>query len=864
MAWLTKWRSPWNHGLAGQLDDELESHLHLRAEELIAEGWSREDAYEEARRRFGNLTLTKERTREVHVAAKLETILQDIQYAFRRLGRQPIFTPTAIFTLGLVIGANGAIFSVLEAVLLRPLPYPKPGQLVALMGSDHLGQETGISVPDLEDWSHAKSLAAVSTITSQSVNLTGRDEPARVTGEFVSATIFPMLGVKPALGRLFEAGEDQPGAARVCVLSSGIWHSRFGGDPAIVGRQLRLNDQPYIVVGVLPASFQTPLFPADVWLPIYAYPNYSRDRKTTSVMALGRLAGGVSIERARAELATITRRLAAQHPDTNRDRTALVTSLKDAFIGSLRSTLWLLAAAAGFVLLIGCANIAGLLLTQAAGRRRELSVRVSLGASQGRVVRQLLTESLVLSVAGGTLGILVAQGGIRLIGAFAGGELPDPSQVRIDSTVLEFLALISLSTGLLFGLAPAWLARREAGASDRQRGVGLAQGRLGNVLVPVQVAIALVLLVGAGLMGKTIAKLTAVNPGFRTERLLTLEYRLPRSKYPNGAQQAQFHNEVANRVAALPGIVSAGMIRALPFSGNGGSVNVSFPDRPSAPPEAPFLARANTVTPTYFETVGMPILEGRGFTPGDGANAGAVVNVSRSFEARFWPHASAIGRQVRIEQNPMATVIGVVPDTKYDSLTDPQLPQIYMPYAQAPFIFATLVARTKGDPLARAHDVQRAIWSLDKDQPVWKIRTMESLIDRAIGGRRYVAFLLACFSGLAMVLAAIGLYGVLAYMVSQRTAEFGIRMAVGGEPKDILGLIVAKGAAMTSSGLLGGAVAALLLTRLLRNQIYGVGPADAVVYGSVCALLLLVGLLASTIPAWRASRVDPVIALRHE
>ncbi|HMJ61072.1 MAG TPA: ABC transporter permease, partial [Bryobacteraceae bacterium] len=578
MAWLTKWRALWNRGLAGQLDDELQSHVHLRAEALIAEGWRRADAYEEARKLFGNLTLTTERTREVHVSAALETIVQDIQYAFRRLRRQPVFALAAILTLGLVIGANGAIFSVLEAVLLRPLPYPKPSQLVSLLGSNHLHQKTGIAVADLEDWSRAKSLTDVAAIISQSVNLTGRDEPTRVIGQFVSATLFPMLGAKPALGRVFRIGEDRPGAAPVCVLSFGIWQGRFGGDPTIIGRPLRLNDQPYVVVGIMPASFQAVLFPADVWLPIYAYPNYSRDRKNMSVMAIGRLAGDTSIAQARAELATITGRLAVQYPDTDRDRAALITPLKETFLENLRSALVLLTVAAGFVLLIGCANIAGLLLTQAASRRRELTVRASLGASQGRVVRQLLTESLVLSLAGGLFGILIAEGGVRLIAAFAGGQLPNPSQVRIDSAVLQFLLLISLGTGLLFGLAPALLARGEARTFAQQRGAGLAQGRLGNLLVSVQVAIALVLLVGAGLMGKTIANLIAVDPGFRTDHRLTLEYRLPRSKYPNGAQQAQFHNEVASRVASLPGIVSAGVIRALPFSGNGGSVNVSFPD----------------------------------------------------------------------------------------------------------------------------------------------------------------------------------------------------------------------------------------------------------------------------------------------
>jgi len=756
----------------------------------MAEGLSQQKAYDEARRLFGNLTLTTQRTREVHVSVWSETILQDIQYAFRRLRGRLVFALTAILTLALVIGANGAIFSVLEAVLLRPLPFPKPSQLVALLGSNHLHEQTGIAVLDLEDWSHAKSLAAVAAISGQSVNLTGRDEPARVIGQFVSTSLFPMLGAKAALGRVFRTGEDSPGAARVCVLSFGTWQGRFGSDPAIIGSQVRLNDQPYVVIGVMSADFKWILGPVDIWLPISAYPNYSLDRRNTTVLAIGRLADGASIEQARAELGTITRRLAMQYPDTNRDRTAFITPLKGVFLENLRSTLWLLLAAAGFVLLIGCANIAGLLLTQAAARRHELTIRASLGASRGRILRQFLTESLVLSLAGGIAGILLAWGGIRLIVAFAGSQLPDPSQVTIDPAVLQFLLVISLGAGIFFGLAPALMARTEADSSIRQRGAGMAPGRLGNILVSIQVAIALVLLVGASLMGKTIAKLMVVSPGFRTDHLLTLEYRLPRSKYPNGAQQAQFHEEVARRVASLPGIVSAGMIRALPFSGNGGSVTVSFNDRPPAPPGVPFLARENTVTPTYFETVKMPILDGRSFTGTDSTTSVHVAIVSRSFASRFWPHKSAIGRAVRIEQDPIATVVGVVPDTKYDSLTDPQLPQIYVPYAHRPFIFATLVARTNGDPLAVTQAVRRAIWSIDKDQPVWKIRTMESLLNGAIGDRRYTAFLLLCFSGLALTLAAIGLYGVLAYVVSQRTAEFGIRMAVGGQARHILARIV--------------------------------------------------------------------------
>ncbi len=851
---------------------ELRTHLELEAEEKKEAGLPADQARYAARRDLGNPTQIQEKMRATWRWTWIETFGQDLRYGWRMLIRQPLFTMTAVLTLGLVIGANGAIFSVLEAVLLRPLPYAKPQQLVLLFGKNRTTDRDSISPADLDDWGKAHSLQSVSALQGQSVNLTGVDEPARLIGGFVSSTFFPMLGVRPMLGRLFAAGEDRPGAARVCVMSYGLWRGRFGGDPNLIGRPLILNGETYTVIGILPATFQSPFIPSDVWLPIQAYPNYVADRAHNSAIALGRLADGFSIQQARAELATITRQLAAEYPNTDRDRGAVVLPLHETLVEDLRPVLMLLAGAVGCVLLIGCANVAGLLLAQAFGRRQELAVRLSLGAGQIRLMRQLLTESGLLGLMGGLFGVAVAAGGIRLMLAYS-DDIPKDLPVGLDVSVLIFLLLLSLLAGLLFGLAPALLSHREATSSLRQRGAGASHGRLRGTLVVGQVAFALILLVGAGLMVKSLQKLVSIDPGFKTDHLLTLEYRLPKTRYPSGAQQTQFHDEVITKVEALPGVQSAGDIRALPFSGNSASRIISFPDRPPAPAEAPWVVQYNAVSPSYFVTAGMPLLEGRFFTRSDGPDAARVVMVSKSFEAKFWPHHSAVGRQVNIPKqdldliNPAmatATVVGVIPDTKLGSLTETATPQLYVPYAQDPFIFATLVVKTKGDPMAMTRAVQRAIWSIDKDQPMWKIRTMESLVAKSVQNRRYVMFLLGCFSMLALVLAAVGLYGVLAYSVTQRTAEFGIRMALGAAPAEILSAVVKNGARLTALGLVTGAGAALVLSRYLRSQLYEVSTSDPAVYGAICALLLVVGLLAAALPARRASRVDPAIALRHE
>jgi putative ABC transport system permease protein len=866
MLWRMKWRSLWNRSLQQDLDDELRSHIELKAEELESQGLSPEDAWREARRRFGNLTAANEKTREMHVFTLLETLFNDTRYALRRLGREPAFTLTAILTLALVIGANGAIFSLVEAVLLRPLPYPNPDRLVMLFGTDGQSSRDAIAAPDLEDLAKARSLTVVAAEQRNSVSLTGVEEPGRLVGHFVSSPFFQMLGVQPAVGRLFGPDEDRPGSERVCVLSHAVWQDRFGANPALVGQLLILNSEAFTVIGILPKSFRPKFSNGEVWIPVQFYPNYSRDRARPSVQAMARLADGVSLQQAQAEIDIIAKQLAEQYPGTNRNKGVVVRSLQEVSVGYARETLLVLAGAAGCVLLIGCANIASLLLTRATSRKHEIAIRASLGASRSRLTRQLFTESLVLALAGGALGVAVAYGGMQLLISYC-GDLAGVGELAINGTVVLYLAAVSVFTGLLFGMAPAAFARHHAAAFLRQRGAGSGKGGPLNLLVTAQVALAMALLIGAGLMLRTVRNIANINPGFNGERVLTMEYRIPPTKYPSGAQQTQFHHAVAARVSAVPGVESAALIGALPFSGNKNLSPISIPGRPERAAGLPIVVQTNPATPGYFHTVGIPLLAGRDFVPGDGPGAQLVAIVSKSFNERFWPGESATGRQVNLlrGQTPVTvTVVGVVGNTRQDSLTDADTPQLYQPYAQDPFLFATLTVKTTGDPLAVTRSVQRAIWSIDKYQPMWKIRTLQSLVDRSFSYRRYVVYLLGSFSLLALGLAAVGLFGLLSYAVTQRTAEFGIRAAVGASPADILQLVLRKGLVLTVAGLAMGVMAAMVLTQYLSSQVYGVSTTDPLVYASVAAILLMVALVAVLLPARHAMRVDPVVALRQE
>jgi len=796
---------------------------------------------------------------------------QDVRYGLRMLTRNPGFTLVAVLALALGVGANTAIFSVVNAVLLRPLPYPDPDQLALVFARTPREPREFVSYPDFEDWrAQSRSFEKLSAYVPQSVNLTGRDEPARLLGGFASADFLPMLGVTAAQGRLFLPGEDQPGAERVAVVTHALWQNRLGADPRLIGSALTLNGQPFTVVGILPEGFQFTWGDAEVYLPLPHYPNFSLERQRTSAAAIGRLKPGVTLGQAQAEMETIAGRLAAQYPETNADRGVTLVRLHDYMVERLRPSLLVLLGAVGFVLLISCANVANLQLARATARGSELAVRAALGASRARLMRQLLTESLLLALAGGGAGLLLGAWGVDVLAKYSPVLLPEGTRVSLDQTVLVFTLLVASLTGLISGLAPALRFSRpdlQEALKEGGRGAGEAgrRSRLRGSLVVVQVALALVLLIGSSLFIQSFALLTRVDPGFKPTNLLTLEYRVPQNKYPEGRQQWEFHRQVVERIRSLPGVEAASAVMAIPHGGNFGSTTFVPLDRPEPPRGAEPRAQTNRADMYYFGAMGIPLLKGRVFGEQDGPETPRVAVINQTLAERFWPQADPVGKSLRFpEGGGAATIIGVVGDVKHDSLDRPSGAQIYLAYAQNPFIFASLVVRTASDPMSLAPAVRGAIWSVDKDQPVWKVRTMEFLLDRGVGSRRYLTYLLAGFSVLALVLAAVGIYGVLAYAVTQRRHEIGVRVALGARPGDIYRMVLGQGMALAVVGIGTGLAAALALTRLLSGMLYGVSASDPLSFAGIAILLAAVALLACYVPARRATKVDPMVALRQE
>ncbi|MBI1760543.1 MAG: ABC transporter permease [Acidobacteria bacterium] len=805
----------------------------------------------------------------------MNTFWQDLRYGARMLMKQPGFTLIAVVTLALGIGANTAIFSVVNAALLRPLPYVHAEQLVAVFVRTNSDPREYVAWPDLLDWrAQNRSFAQLAAFVPQSVNLTGRTgsqiEPGRVIGGFVSADFFPMLQVTAAQGRAFLPGEDVTGAERVAVVSYETWRDRFGADPQLLGQTLTLNNQPFTVVGVLPAGFRAPYSEIEVWLPIQHYPNFSLDRKVTSAGVFGRLKPGVSMRQAQTEMDTIAARLAQQYPETNKERGVNLVGLQTLLAEQLKPALLVLFGAVGCVLLIACANIANLLLSRAVGRARELALRAALGASRARLLRQLLTESLLLALVSGVIGLLIGVWGMEALATSSAVNLPGLFEIKLDRAVFGFTLGAALLTGLVFGLLPAWRVSRpdlnEAlKEGGRTAGAQPSRNRLRGLLVVAQVALSLVLLVGAGLMVRSFANLLGVDPGFDAHNVLTLEYRVPRNKYPEPQQQWRFHEQVVARVQALPGVESAAAVGAIPHGGNSGTSGFTLPERATPPAGQEPRAQTNRADPHYFRTLKIPVLQGRVFTAQDQAQTPPVIIINQTMARQYWPAGEALGRQVHLlSPDVTATVIGVVGDIRHLSLDEPAQPQIYLNYAQQPHIFASLVVRTRGDANSFANAVRAAIWSVDSEQPVWKVRTLEFLLQRSLGGQRFLLQLIGALAGLALLLAAVGIYGVIAYAVSQRTHEIGIRMALGAQRRDVLRLVLGQGLKLVLLGVALGMAAAFALTRLMNTLLFGVGATDPLTFGVVALLLLLVALAACWFPARRALGVEPLMALRGD
>ena len=873
----------------GEIAEELAQHLEDRFEALRAGGLGELEARRAALAELDQGEGLAPQLAEVEKPARepitpgaagkgslIVDLLRDLRYGIRMLRRAPAFTAVAILTLALGIGANAAIFSVLNAVLLEPLPLPDSGRLAYLMGKAKDGSPGYLSYPDFEDLRReAKRFDGFSGFVGQSVNLTGRAEPMRIRGGFVSDNFFHILRTEAAQGRVFLPGvDDKPGADLVCMVQHETWKTVFGGDPALLGSKLILNNEPYTVAGILPEGFRFPIDEIGVWMPYHKWPplrDAMNNRSEPNVAPVARVKQGVSFEEARAEAEAIMARLAATYPEAGAGRSISMQTLQESLVSDSRPMLLLLSGAVAFVLLIACGNVASLLLARGAARSRELATRAALGASKSRLVRQMLAETGLLWLAGGAAGVGTGIWVLAGLMAMAPFPLPSGNSPRFGWETLGFTLGVTALSALLFGLVPALRSTRldlNTTLKDDQRGVGggEARTRLRAGLTVGQVALALMLLVGCGLMARSFARLLSVDPGFRPEKLLTMEYRLPVNKYPEGAQQIAFHRQVVERVRHVPGVRSATGIRALPFSGNGGTAGFSVPGQPKNTGDPARQALVNWADPYTFETLGIPLLQGRGISETDREGAPMVALINRRMARALWPKGDAVGRKVVVEADPAveATIIGVVGDVRHYALDDQDTFQIWGAQAQTPHIFNTLAVRTEGDPMQLARAVTEAVWSVDRDQPVWKVRTVESLIDRSLAMRRFLLQLMGAYAVLALVLAMVGVYGVVAYSVAQRVRELGVRMALGADRASIFRLVVGQGMKMVGLGVALGAGAALALTRLIQSLLFRIPPHDPWTFALVAGLLALVAFVACAVPARRATRLDPLAALRCE
>jgi putative ABC transport system permease protein len=799
-------------------------------------------------------------------------MMTDLRYAFRQLFKSRGFTFVAIITLALGIGANTAVFSVVDAVLLRALPYHNAGRLIDLLTTTPAGDRDAVSIPEFEELrDQMRSVEDLTAFQSQSVNLTGSERPDRIRGAFVAANFFEVFHLTPIVGRVLAKGEDQPGAAKIAVVSEKLWRERLNGSSDLSDKKLLLNGEAYSVVGVLPASFQHPFDPdVAVWLSMMNYPGLTKQRDLRRMTLLGHLQPGVTITQAQAEANTIASQWVAAYPKESAGRAIKIDLFRDVVVGNARSILILLFAAAGAILLIACANLANLLLARGLARQREMAVRAALGASRWRLVRQLLTETTVLGLAGGLAGVLLAHWGL-----WALLKVPQnfvrAQEASIDSRVFFFALALAVVTGWLFGLIPAArLARAElqSGLKDGGRGSGggARWNRMRGGFVVAQVAFSILLLIAAGLLIRSFGKLLRSELGFESRNLLTLEYRLPRAKYKEADAPWNFHRQVLDRVEQIPGVKSAAVVRGLPFTGNTGTTGVALLDRAAPPAGREPQVLFNLASGGFFTTGQIPLFRGRLFSEQDRADTPIAFLISQTMAKKFWPEQDPIGKQLKLleEEGLVGSVVGVVGDTKQFGLNDEPASQLYACYSQQPIYFATLVVRTSVDPMSVSEPVRQAIWRVDPDQPMWKIRSVDWLVERSVVDRKFLLALMIMFAALALALTVIGLYGVISYLVNQRTQEIGIRMALGAQVHHILQLILKHGVLLVALGVGLGIIAAILVTRLMSHLLYGVTPTDPLTFSAIALLLTFIALVACYLPARRAAHVDPVVALRTE
>ena len=866
------------------LDEELQFHLAMREQKLREQGVAAEEAPYAARRQFGNVTRLKETSRELWGFRWLETFAQDLRYGLRQLRRNPGFTAVAVMTLALGIGGNTAMFSVIDAVLLRPLPYKDSHQLVRIFSSSSLFTHSSVSAWEFSEIKHQTNVFQDLVLyTGWYMKLTGPGDPEVAVRADVSPDVFRLLDVRPILGRAFLAEEAQPGRNRVALISESVWKNRFGSDPHVLGRAVYLENTAYTIVGVLPSSFKMPediesnrKCPT-VWVPFRPMLEGSQYYRDHRCAVIGRLPKGVDLTQAQSQLHAVAQRLAQAFPEENKGWDLQVDRIEDEVVSGARSALLIHFGAVGFVLLIACVNIANLVLARGAGREKEIAIRESVGASRLRVIRQLLIESILLSLLGGLLGLLGALWGVRGLLAIAPQDIPRLGEVHIDLGVIIFAFVASTIVGLIFGGLPAIslskvdlnTALKEGGATS-QSGVGsIRRRRARSLLVVAETALATVLLVGAGLLIRSFWKLTTVDPGFQTGNLLVLRVTPTATKFGNDQQLVAFFNDALARVRMLPGVREACVAGIPPILGGGGLVfnASSIEGQPSGSSSQPIIMDFRPVSPGYFRTLGQRLMAGRDFDNHDNAGAPGVIIINEAFARRYFSNQNPLGKHISaqwIDKNPPGEIVGVVSDLRDAHLTLAPQPGMFVPYMQFPLQGMYVVVRTSGPPLRLAPAVRDEIWSVEKNHPILDIMTVEEIISNSVAAPRFRVVLLGAFAGLALVLALVGIYGVVSYGVAQRTHEFGVRMALGASQHDLLKQVVRQGSMMAMSGAAIGLAASLALSRVLTSMLYEVRPADPTTFVGAAILLACVSLVACFIPAHRATKVDPMVALRYE
>jgi putative ABC transport system permease protein len=865
------------------IDREMRAHVELQVEANIRAGMSPTEAREKAMRSFGNVNRAVDAAYEVKGGGLFETLAQDIRYGLRMLAKHKAFTSIAVITLALGIGANTAIFSVVNELLLRPLPYRDAERIVMLWEVSPGGRrQNTTSRTNFRAWrDQSTSYEHMAAFSDQRLNLTGDGDPEELSVQLATPEIFRVLGVDPILGRTLLPEDAEEGKPPVAVLSYALWQRRFGGQTSVIGQPITLNGIKFSVVGVMPPNFQFHIKhrsgtgrPAELWsvLPMTMATTANQRGRFLSVVA--RLKPGVSVDQAAAELRTIEARLSDEAPQYNKNFSAEALPLREQFFGNVRRPLWLMLGAVGFVLLIACANVANLLLSLATTREKEIAVRAALGARRSRIVRQLLTESLLLALFGSLLGLGFAWLGIKALVLISPGDLVNLQTVSLNVTVLLWTLGVSVLTGIIFGLAPALhISRLNLNDSLKEGGKsesGQASGsrRLRNALVVSEIALAVVLLASAGLLIRSFIRLQQVDRGFNTENILTMVVRLPDAKYPEDAQAVAFFNQALERVRQLPNVRSAGMINFLPLYGGLGS-NTAFKIEgvPEPPPGQLPGTDVRVADAGYFASMGIPLLRGRNFSDAELREPKKVILINEALARKHFPNEDPIGRRLDVAmfENPFwAEIVGVVGNVRYDSLIDESPPAVYFPHPDLAYPFMTLVIRSDVEPTTLAPSIQREIRALDPNQPVSDVRTMEQVMSEWVARSRFNTLLLGLFAALATLLSAVGIFGVMNYSVALRTREIGLRLAVGAQPRQVLMLILKQGLVLTIVGVVLGLAAAFALTRLLAGLLFGVGAVDPTTFTTISLLLVIVSLLACYLPARRAMRIDPLRALRYE